>query len=150
MCRVDNFLDPNLVISDIDVSDRKELINKLAAIIEKYKGLDAKKICDAIWEREQYGTTGIGNGVAIPHGRIKGLKDIILLLATTRTPVDYNSIDGEGVSLVFMLVVPEGNNLVYLKLLSQISIMCNDKSTRTKLISAKTKEDLIHVVGGIY
>jgi len=149
MCRVVKFIDKKLLLTNIKVSDREKLIKRLATVVEKHKGLDASKIVDAIWEREQYGTTGIGNGVAIPHGRIKGIKDIILVLATTERPVDYNSIDGEGVSLVFMLIVPEGNNLVYLKLLSQISVLCNDKSVRTKLIEAETGEEIISIIRSI-
>ncbi len=146
MCKVIDFLKKELVVSRVDAENGKDLIEKLAARIERERGLDAGRIVDAVLEREKYGTTGIGNGVAIPHGRIRGIKDIVLLVATTENPVEYGSVDGEGVRLVFMLIVPEGNNLLYLKLLSQISIICNDKSIRSELISAESTEDLIRII----
>ena len=77
---------------------------------------------------------------------MKDHKDIIIALVTLDEPVDYGSIDGEDVSLVFMLIVPEGNNLVYLKLLSQLSIMCNDKNTRTLLMNASSPDEALEIV----
>lgn len=149
MCKVINFIDNELIFSNIEVKHRRALIEILSKKVENVKGLDAGSVISAIWEREQYGTTGIGNGVAIPHGRIKGINDIIIVLSTLKTPVDYESIDGEGVKLVFLLIVPEGNNLIYLKLLSQISIICNDKAIRTKLMEANGNEEILSILRSI-
>ncbi len=149
MCKITKYLDENLVISGLKCETKEGLITELCNKIENVKGLDSNKIRESIWEREQYGTTGIGSGVAIPHGRIKGIKEIILVVATTESKVDYDSVDGDGVKLVFMLIVPEGNNLVYLKLLSQISIICNDKTIRERLISASSGSELINIIRSI-
>lgn len=149
MCKVAKYLDESLVISGLNCETKEDLITVLCDIIHDVKGLDADKIKESIWEREQYGTTGIGSGVAIPHGRIKGIKEIVLVVATTSSKVDYDSVDGDGVKLVFMLIVPEGNNLVYLKLLSQISIICNDKTIRDRLTSASSANELVNVIRSI-
>ncbi len=146
MCNIENYLKKENILCDIDVADKNGLIKKLSGVVKKNYGINSQTVYDIIMERENHGVTGIGNGVAIPHGRIKDLKEIVLVVATLGTPVDYGSLDGEEVRLVFMLLVPEGNNLVYLKLLSQLSIMCNDKNTRFLMMDAETSDKILEVV----
>ncbi len=146
MCRLENYLKKELVICGLKVSDKDELFSKISVEIEKSSGIDAQEIVTAIKERESYGTTGIGSGIAIPHARIPSAKEIVICIASLDSGVDYGSLDGDNVSLVFMLIVPEGKNLVYLKLLSQISLMCNDKTVRTELLKAESEEEIINII----
>ena len=146
MCRITGYLKPPRILCRVEVADRGELVTALAALMERESGISAAAIETAVRERERYGTTAIGNGVAIPHCRIKGARDIVLSLATTARPIDYDASDGAGVELVFLIVVPEGNNLSYLKLLSRISLVCNDRALRQRLIAATGAEEIMNII----
>jgi len=146
MCSIEKYLRKEFVYCGMEVKDKEDLIKSLCEIAGKNSAMDSSLLYEIIQERESHGVTGIGNGVAIPHGRMKNFDEIIILLATLNNPVDYGSIDGEDVKLVFMLLVPEGNNLIYLKLLSQLSIMCNDKNTRISMMNATTSEEMLEIV----
>ena len=146
MCRLENYLKKELVICGLKASDKDDVFKKISVEIEKSSGVSSDKIISAIKERESYGTTGIGFGIAIPHARISSVKEIVICIAGLDNGIDYGSLDGENVKLIFMLIVPEGKNLVYLKLLSQISLMCNDKTVRTELLKAVSDEEIINII----
>jgi len=146
MCRLENYLKKELVICGLKASDKDEAFKKISVEIEKSSGVDSGEIVRLINERESYGTTGIGSGIAIPHARISSSKEIVICIASLDQCVEYGSLDGEDVRLIFMLIVPEGKNLVYLKLLSQISLMCNDKTVRTELLKAESEEEIINII----
>ncbi len=146
MCSIEKYLKRENVIIALNTDSKENLISQLCETVGKNYSVSSDLLFQIIMERESYGTTGIGNGVAIPHGRVKELKDIIIILATLSNPVKYDSVDGEDVKLVFMLLVPEGNNLVYLKLLSQISIMCDDKNTRISLMNVGSPDEVLEIV----
>lgn len=149
MCRLENYLKKELVICGLRACDKDEAFKKISVEIEKSSGVDSGEILRLIKERESYGATGIGSGIAIPHARILSSKEIVICVAGLDQGVEYGSLDGEDVRLIFMLIVPEGKNLVYLKLLSQISLMCNDKTLRTELLKAETKEEIINIIRSI-
>lgn len=146
MCRIEDYIKKELVHCKVPIKTKEGLFRYLAETIEKVSGVKSAEILKNIKEREEYGSTGIGNGVAIPHGRIEGCSDVIIHLLTLSGSIPYGSIDGEGVSLVFMLAVPEGKNLLYLKLLSRISMMCNDRNIRERLKNARSREEMINIV----
>lgn len=135
-----------LVMAQVEVDEPQLLIHKMAQVAEKWSGIEASALEKIVWKREQGGSTGVGNQVAIPHGRMKALDDVILVIANSRNPIDFSSDDGEGVQLIFMLIVPENNNLLYLKLLAKISMLCSDKETRELLINAETPRDIIDII----
>jgi fructose-specific phosphotransferase system IIA component len=146
MCSIEKYLKKENIILQLKAENKEDLIKKLCEKVEKNYAVSSGMLYEVILERESHGTTGIGNGVAIPHGRAEKLREIIIVLATLEDPVSYESIDGEDVKLVFMLLVPEGNNLVYLKLLSQVSIICNDKNTRTSLMNGDSADEILQIV----
>jgi fructose-specific phosphotransferase system IIA component len=149
MCRLESFLKKELVICGLKVTNKDEVFEKICMQIEKSCGISSQEVLKAIKERESYGTTGIGSGIAIPHARISSAQEIVVSIAALENGVEYGSLDGEDVKLVFMLIVPEGKNLVYLKLLSQISLMCNDKTVRNELLKAGTEEEIINIIRSI-
>lgn len=149
MCRLEYYLKKELVICGLKASNKDEALKKISLEIEKSSGVDSGEIVRLIKERESYGTTGIGSGIAIPHARISSSKEIVICVASLDQGIEYGSLDGEDVKLIFMLIVPEGKNLIYLKLLSQISLMCNDKTIRTELLKAEGEEEIINIIRSI-
>lgn len=135
-----------LVMAQVEGTKSQKLIHQMAQVAEQWSGIDAVSLEEIVWKREQGSSTGVGNRVAIPHGRMDALDDVILVVANSKNPIDFSSDDGEGVQLIFMLIVPENNNLLYLKLLAKISMLCSDKETRESLISAKTPREIIDII----
>jgi PTS system nitrogen regulatory IIA component len=149
MCdKISKIINENFILCNIKANNKEDIILKMAKLISSKTDLSVNKITKAIFAREQYGSTGVGGGVAIPHGRIKGIDNIILAVATTQIPIDYDSVDKEGVNLFFMLLVPENNNLVYLKLLSNISVLCSDKNFINKVFLAENEKELANIIKG--
>jgi len=146
MCRLENYLKKELVICGLTASDKSDAFEKISAEIEKSSGISSGEIIRSINERESHGSTGIGSGIAIPHARISTAKEIVICIASLDHGIEYGSLDGEDVKLIFMLIVPEGKNLVYLKLLSQISLMCNDKTVRNELLKAGVEDDIVNII----
>jgi len=136
VCRIADLLTERHILCGVEVSSRDELVSLLAKATASDAGASADTIVTAVKERERFGTTAVGHGVAIPHCRLKGVRDITLAAATTKQPVPFDAPDGEGVRLVFFIVVREGNNLRYLKILSRISVLCNDRGARERLMAA--------------
>lgn len=149
MCRIGDFLKKELVVCRADIKTKEELFGYIAENVEKCAGIPKGTVFKSISERETYGSTGIGKGVAVPHCRIKGSKEVVVQLISLAEPMPYGSCDGEDVRLVFTLVVPEGNNLLYLKLISRISVLCSNKSIREKLIAAKDPETMINLISNL-
>ncbi len=146
MCRIETYIKKELVHCKVPIKTKEGLFRYLSDIVEEVAGVPSQKVLKSLQERESFGSTGIGNGVAIPHGRIPGCKDVVIHMLTLSGKIPYGSIDKEGVQLVFMLAVPEGNNLLYLKLLSRISIICNDSTVRNSLVNARSQEEMIRII----
>ena len=149
MCKIGKFLKKELVACRAGIKTKEELFEYIAENVEKYAGISKDTVFKSLTERETYGSTGIGKGVAVPHCRIKGSKEVVVQLISLTEPMPYGSSDGEDVSLVFTLIVPEGNNLLYLKLISQISVLCCNEKIRAGLIAAKDPEKMIGLISNL-
>ena len=149
MCKIGKFLKKELVACHAGIKTKEELFEYIAENVEKNTGIPKDSVLKSLTERETYGSTGIGKGVAVPHCRIKGSKEVIVQLISLAEPMPYGSSDGEDVSLVFTLIVPEGNNLLYLKLISQISVLCSNVRIRAGLIAAKDPEKMIGLISNL-
>jgi len=101
---------------------------------------------DVLMEREKLGSTGIGDGIAIPHGKLKGLDNLLLSFGRSREGVDFESIDGKPVHLFFLLMAPESSTGQHLKALAKISRMLKDERFRSELMSARSAEDLFKTI----
>ena len=149
MCKIGKFLKKELVVCRADIKTKEELFKYISENIEKNSNVPKGLLLKSITERETYGSTGIGKGVAVPHCRIKGSRDVVIQVVSLADPIPYGSSDGEDVSLVFTLAVPEGNNLLYLKLISQISILCSNDKIREGLIAAQDPEKMIDLISNL-
>lgn len=132
--RIAEALQESCVLTDIQGKTKREVITELVDALKK-AGLvdDAQKAGKVIEEREKLGSTGIGDGVAIPHGKIKGLKNILCVFGRSQKGVDFDSVDGKPVHLFFLLLAPEESASLHLKMLSRISKILREPAFRRKL-----------------
>jgi PTS system nitrogen regulatory IIA component len=125
----------NIVIG-LDASSKKRVFEQAGILFENRHGLARSLVYEALFAREKLGSTALGQGIAIPHGRIKGLKEIRSAFLRLTAPVQFDAPDGKPVSYVFVLLVPETATEHHLQLLSELAQMFSDKAFREGLASA--------------
>lgn len=133
-----DLLVPGAVTAGVKASSKKQLLGYLAAQASKMTGHDERRILEAILERERLGSTGVGNGIAIPHAKLPSLKRVLGVFAQLETPVDFDSLDGKPVDLVFLLLAPEDAGAEHLKALARVSRLFRDQVTVAKLRGSST------------
>jgi PTS system nitrogen regulatory IIA component len=131
-----NLLPPANVLIDLEASSKKRVFEQAGLMFENNQGVARSTVFDSLFAREKLGSTGLGQGVAIPHGRIKGLRDAVGGFMRLATPVPFESPDGKPVSLLFVLLVPEQATEHHLQLLSELAQMFSDKAFREELAAA--------------
>jgi PTS system nitrogen regulatory IIA component len=143
---ISDLLAPEAVLSALKVQGKKQLLQELAARGALITHLPERKIFETLMERERLGTTGVGQGVAIPHGRLSDLKTIHGVFARLETPIDYDAVDNQPVDLVFMLLAPEGAGADHLKALARVSRLLRNQAACEKLRAAKSGEALYAIL----
>ena len=136
MNQIIRLLPPDNVVAVLDASSKKRVFEHAGILFENHHGIARSAVYDALFDREKLGSTGLGQGVAIPHGRIKGLKKPLAAFLQLATPVQFDAPDGAPVKLVFVLLVPEAANEQHLQLLSELAQMFSDPALREKLMAA--------------
>jgi PTS system nitrogen regulatory IIA component len=124
------------VVTDLQVSSKKRLFEQAGLLFENHHGIARSLVFDSLFARERLGSTGLGQGVAIPHGRIKGLKDALGAFIRLTQPVPFDSPDGAPVTLVFVLLVPEKATEKHLQILSELAQMFSDRNLREAMSAA--------------
>ncbi len=143
MVSMNNLLQNGLVIDDIKALDKNGVIREFAGLLQATgKVREEDEIIRVLAEREALGSTGIGDGVAIPHGKVRGLKEIVVAFGRSRNGVDFQSLDGKPVSLFFLLLVPDGNPGDHLRVLARISRMLKNPVLRERLRTAPRDEEI--------
>src|SRR3954470_20087123 len=122
------------VVLDLDVSSKKRAFEQAGLIFENNCGIARSTVSDNLFARERLGSTGLGHGVAIPHGRIKGLKAPLAAFMRLETPISFESPDGQPVNLLIFLLIPDNVTQQHLEILSEIAEMFSDDSFRTGLL----------------
>lgn len=128
-----DLLVPEAVIADLKVTSKKQALQELAAKAAAIAGVDERTIFDTLLERERLGTTGVGNGIAIPHGKLAQLDRLYAIFARLGNPVDFDAIDDAPVDLIFLLMAPESAGADHLKALARVSRILRDKKICEKL-----------------
>lgn len=128
-----DLLQQDAIIPALRVNSKKQLLQELAARAAKLTGHPEREIFDVILQRERLGSTGVGHGIAIPHGKLNSLPAIVGVFARLETPVDFEALDDQPVDLVFMLLAPEGAGADHLKALSRIARVLRDQDLVAKL-----------------
>jgi PTS system nitrogen regulatory IIA component len=126
-------LPPANIVLDLEVSSKKRMFEQVGLLFENNQGIARSLVFESLFARERLGSTGLGQGVAIPHGRIKGLKDPVGALVRLKTPVPFDAPDGKPVTLVFVLLVPEQATEQHLQILSELAQMFSDRELREQL-----------------
>lgn len=124
------------VILDLDVTSKKRVFEHAGLLFENALGVGRSQVFDALLARERLGSTSLGHGIAIPHGRIKGLKEAAGAFIRTRSPIPFEAPDGNPVSLLFVLMVPEKATDMHLQILSELAQMFSEREMRTALSEA--------------
>ena len=133
MNTVTKWLTRDSVVLGLKATDAKHLCGEVAKFVAHRQNLDENVIFRALWRREQCGSTGLGHGIAIPHARIPGISDPVVLFARTRDPIPFDSPDRQPVSAFFVILVPEHANEDHLRILATVSEMFSDKKFRRQL-----------------
>lgn len=133
---------PDAVLACVKASGKKALLAELAAKAAAFYKLDERRLFDRLLERERLGSTGIGGGIAIPHGRMAGMEKPVGLFARLGHPVDFDSIDERPVDTVFLLLAPEGAGADHLKALARVSRLLRDRSLVEKLRATENADAL--------
>jgi len=130
---VSRLLPLNNVLLDLEVSSKKRLFEQIGLLFENSRQIPRARVFDSLFDREKLGSTGLGYGVAIPHGRIKLLKEPVCAFVRTASPIAFESPDAQPVNLVFAMLVPEHATEAHLELLSELAQMFSDAELRGAL-----------------
>ena len=136
MSLVAKLLPPANVLLDLTVSSKKRLFEQVGLLFENNHGIARSLVFDSLFARERLGSTGLGQSVAIPHGRIKGLKEALGAFVRLAQPVPFDAPDGKPVQLLFVLLVPEQATEKHLQILSELAQMFSDRALREAMVSA--------------
>ena len=144
-----NYLDPETIQVDLQAKDKKETLEQMTDIlirVGKVGSEDREEIVKRLLEREDMGSTGIGYGVAIPHGTSEKVKNIILTVACSRKGIAFDALDGQPVQMFFLLLASPSASSLHLKVLARLSRFLKDKGFRDSLIRARTKEEIYKII----
>lgn len=132
-----DILNPRAIFARLESSNKKQLLQDLSSHAALVLGIESHCIFDVLWARERLGTTGVGHGIAIPHGRIAGIDKVHGFFARLAKPIDFESIDGREVDLVFLLLAPETAGADHLHALAMVSRLLRDPKICKELRAAK-------------
>ena len=140
-------INKNYIIPEFKGSTKKQVLEELVEALASNKGeIDKVELLNALLKREKLGSTGIGDGVAIPHGKLNGLDNIILLFGKSGQGVDFDAIDRKPVCMVFLLVAPADSAGLHLKALARLSRMLREKEFKNSLLMASDAETLLKII----
>lgn len=147
MIQLESILTPGRSLVNVPGGSKKRVLQEIATLIDReVPDLEMQEVFESLFAREKLGSTGFGNGIAIPHCRLKGCSSPISALIHLDAPIDYDAIDGAPVDLLFVLLVPEAATDAHLELLRQIASMLDRKDVRDRLRAASSSEALYQVV----
>ena len=134
------------VILGLDVTSKKRVFEHVGLMFENALGIGRGQVFDALLARERLGSTGLGHGIAIPHGRIKGLREAAGAFVRTSAPIPFEAPDGNPVQLIFVLLVPEKATDLHLQILSELAQMFSEKEVRARLAALPDARDVQRLI----
>lgn len=145
--KLSELLEENGVIPDLKAKDKKSVLEELAeAMVVRKPSIDKGSLVKVLLERERLGSTGIGDGVAIPHGKFQGVEHPIVSFGRSRKGLDFEAMDGGPVYLFFLLVAPENSASIHLKALARIARLLKNSSFRKVLMEAQTRQEIYETI----
>ena len=146
MNRLAAILPPAQALVQVDVTSKKRAFEEAGLLFENLHGLNRAMVADSLFARERLGSTGLGYGVAIPHGRIKGMKSPLAAVFLLADPIGFDAPDEKPVSLMIFLLVPEASTQKHLEILSEIAEMLSDSGLRDQLKACSDSEKLHELI----
>ena len=137
---------PNAIVPALKVNGKKQAIQELAAKAAKLSGQNERVIFDTLMQREKLGSTGVGNGIAIPHGKLPKLEKLFGLFARLDRPIDFEALDGQPVDLIFLLLAPETAGADHLKALARVARLLRESDVVTKLRQSRDADAIYAVL----
>jgi len=145
--KITDILSPDMVVADLKGATKPDVLNELAkALSAKYTEIKLADLTAVLAERERLGSTAIGDGIAIPHGKLRGVTKIIGAFGRHAQGVDFDSLDGEPSQIFFVLVAPEDSASLHLKALARVSRLLKEASFRSHLLAAKDSAELYSLI----
>ena len=141
-----DLVSPNAIIPAMKVNGKKQALQEIAAKAAELTGQNEKGILEILLQREKLGSTGVGNGVAIPHGKLSKLGNVFGLFARLERPIDFEALDGQPVDLIFLLLAPEGAGADHLKALARVARLLRDPEVARKLRASNGAEAIYAVL----
>ncbi len=145
--KISELLNPQAIVADLKATGKDAALSELTdALLAVAPSLRREEVLLVLQERERLGSTGIGDGVAIPHGKLKGMPELMLAFGRSRDGVDFESMDGQPAHLFFLLLAPEESVGVHLKALARISKLLKDTEVRQKMLDATDSEQIYNLI----
>jgi nitrogen PTS system EIIA component len=148
MSLIASLLPASHVLVDLPAADRRGVFEQVAALLEDKTGIKRGVILDSLMVRERLGSTGLGQGIAIPHGRVRGLREATGAFVRTREPVEFEAPDERPVNLIFVLLVPEKSTDLHLEILGELAEMFSSSEQRARLCAARDGLEVQRLIAG--
>lgn len=147
--KLGDLLDKDLILPKLEARTKKQVLAELvAAVSNRFPDLDKQAALDVLIEREKLGTTGIGDGIAIPHGKLDGLEDIVVVVGRSVDGVEFEALDQKPCHILFLVLAPEQVAGMHLRVLAHISRLLKDDAFRKSFSEADTDDDLWRLLKG--
>lgn len=145
--KLSEILNKDLLILDLQSKNKKGVLEELAGVLVAQRKLpDLERVVEVLLDREKLGSTGIGDGIAIPHGKLRDVGGVVASFGRSKEGVDFESIDQKPTHLFFLLVAPENSAGIHLKALARISRLLKDPNFRKRLMDADNREELYQII----
>lgn len=145
--KITELMDVDLVIPELNSKKKKDVLKEMVdCIVTKVPDINGNELLRVLLEREELGSTGIGDGIAIPHGKIKNIDKLVISCGRSIPGVDFQSMDGKPTHIIFLLVAPENSAGVHLKVLARISRLLKDSGFRKSIIEANSSKELYDII----
>ncbi|MCK4648894.1 PTS sugar transporter subunit IIA [bacterium] len=145
--RLSDFINKKLIDLSLQAKGKKETLEELAALLARQRIIpDREKLVKVLLERESLGSTGVGNGIAIPHAKTDLVKKIIIAFAKSDKGIDFDSLDKKPAYLIFLIIAPEEAHETYLRILARISRLLHEEKIRNQLRAAQSPRQVINLI----
>jgi PTS system nitrogen regulatory IIA component len=134
------------ILVDLKSRDKKGVLEELVTPVAQISGINQEELVRVLMDRERLGSTGIGGGIGIPHGKLKGLQSLIVGFGLSRKGVNFESIDGRPTHIFFLLITPENSTGLHLKILARISRILKNEPFKERLLKATDQDEIINII----
>ena len=144
--KICDILKKETILADLKAQNKKGILEELVAPVTEIAKVNQEALVKVLMERERLGSTGIGGGIGIPHGKMKDIDSLVLGFGLSRKGVDFESLDGQPTHIFFLLITPENSTGLHLKLLARISRILKDDPFKTRLLNATSGDEIFAII----